>query len=177
MIRGTSFVSENSAAPHGMQEAAFLSARGGEFDLAARRPVHRPARLLQPADGSGHHQGRRSEGQAVAVPRRAAHGQRELDPEARGDSRAFRAGEGSGESIVMKALVELLVKSLVDHPEEVEVIETVEEGATYSYEVHVAPEDHGKVIGKQGKIANAIRTVVKAAAVRADARAFVEIIS
>jgi len=77
----------------------------------------------------------------------------------------------------MKALVELLVRSLVDHPEEVEVIETVDEGATYNYEVHVAPQDTGKVIGKQGKIANAIRTVVKAAAVRADARAFVEIIS
>jgi uncharacterized protein len=77
----------------------------------------------------------------------------------------------------MKALVELLVRSLVDHPEEVEVIETVDEGATYNYEVHVAPQDTGKVIGKQGKIANAIRTVVKAAAVKADVRAFVEIIS
>jgi uncharacterized protein len=77
----------------------------------------------------------------------------------------------------MKALVELLVKSLVDHPEAVEVIETVDEGATYNYEVHVAPQDTGKVIGKQGKIANAIRTVVKAAAVKADARAFVEIVS
>ncbi len=77
----------------------------------------------------------------------------------------------------MKALVELLVKALVDHPEEVEVIETVDEGATYNYEVHVAPQDTGKVIGKQGKIANAIRTVVKAAAVKADVRAFVEIIS
>ena len=77
----------------------------------------------------------------------------------------------------MKALVELLVKSLVDHPDEVEVIETVDEGGAYSYEVHVAPQDTGKVIGKQGKIANAIRTVVKAAAVKADARAFVEIIS
>jgi hypothetical protein len=77
----------------------------------------------------------------------------------------------------MKALVELLVKALVDHPEEVEVIETVEEGGTHSFEVHVAPQDTGKVIGKQGKIANAIRTVVKAAAVKADARAFVEIIS
>jgi predicted RNA-binding protein YlqC (UPF0109 family) len=77
----------------------------------------------------------------------------------------------------MKALVELLVKALVDHPEEVEVIETVDEGATYNYEVHVAPQDTGKVIGKQGKIANAIRTVVKAAAVKADARAFVEIVS
>ena len=77
----------------------------------------------------------------------------------------------------MKALVELLVKALVDYPEEVEVIETVDEGATYNYEVHVAPQDTGKVIGKQGKIANAIRTVVKAAAVKADARAFVEIVS
>jgi uncharacterized protein len=77
----------------------------------------------------------------------------------------------------MKALVELLVKSLVDLPEEVEVIETVDEGATYNFEVHVAPQDTGKVIGKQGKIANAIRTVVKAAAVKADARAFVEIVS
>jgi uncharacterized protein len=77
----------------------------------------------------------------------------------------------------MKALVELLVKSLVDHPEEVEVIETTEEGTTYNYEVHVAPQDTGKVIGKQGKIANAIRTVVKAAASKADVKAFVEIVS
>ena len=77
----------------------------------------------------------------------------------------------------MKALLELLVTSLVEHPEEVEITETVEEGNTYNYEVRVAPQDTGKVIGKQGKIANAIRTVVKAAAVKADARAFVEIVS
>jgi predicted RNA-binding protein YlqC (UPF0109 family) len=77
----------------------------------------------------------------------------------------------------MKALVELLVTSLVDEPEAVQVVETTEEGGTYNYEVHVAPQDTGKVIGKQGKIANAIRTVVKAAAAKADARAFVEIIS
>jgi predicted RNA-binding protein YlqC (UPF0109 family) len=77
----------------------------------------------------------------------------------------------------MKALLELLVTSLVDHPEEVEITETVEEDSTYNYEVRVAPQDTGKVIGKQGKIANAIRTVVKAAAVKADARAFVEIVS
>lgn len=77
----------------------------------------------------------------------------------------------------MKALVELLVTSLVDHPEAVQVVETTEEGAVYNYEVHVAPEDTGKVIGRQGKIANAIRTVVKAAAVKADVKAFVEIVS
>jgi uncharacterized protein len=77
----------------------------------------------------------------------------------------------------MKALVELLVTSLVDHPEAVQVVETTEEGAVYNYEVHVAPEDTGKVIGRQGKIANAIRTVVKAAASKADVKAFVEIVS
>ena len=77
----------------------------------------------------------------------------------------------------MKALLELLVTSLVEYPDEVEITETVEEGPTYNYEVRVAPQDTGKVIGKQGKIANAIRTVVKAAAVKADARAFVEIVS
>jgi uncharacterized protein len=57
------------------------------------------------------------------------------------------------------------------------VVETTEEGAVYNYEVHVAPEDTGKVIGRQGKIANAIRTVVKAAASKADVKAFVEIVS
>ena len=77
----------------------------------------------------------------------------------------------------MKALVELLVTSLVDHPEQVEVVETTPEEAVYNYEVRVAPEDIGKVIGKHGKIANAIRTVVKAAAAKADVRAFVEIVS
>jgi len=77
----------------------------------------------------------------------------------------------------MKALVELLVTSLVDNPAEVQVVETTEEGGTYNYEVHVAPQDTGKVIGKQGKIANAIRTIVKAAAAKADVKAFVEIVS
>jgi len=77
----------------------------------------------------------------------------------------------------MKALVELLVTSLVDSPDEVQVVETTEEGGTYNYEVHVAPQDTGKVIGKQGKIANAIRTIVKAAAAKADVKAFVEIVS
>jgi predicted RNA-binding protein YlqC (UPF0109 family) len=77
----------------------------------------------------------------------------------------------------MKNLVELLVKSLVDHPDEV-VVEEVESGrGSVSYEVRVSPQDTGKIIGKQGKIANAIRTVVKAAAAKADRKAFVEIVS
>jgi predicted RNA-binding protein YlqC (UPF0109 family) len=77
----------------------------------------------------------------------------------------------------MKALLELLVTSLVDHPDQVEVIEATDDGATFNYEVRVSPLDTGKVIGRQGKIANAIRTVVKAAASKADVKAFVEIVS
>jgi uncharacterized protein len=77
----------------------------------------------------------------------------------------------------MKQLVELLVKSLVDHPDEV-VVEEVDSGrGSISFEVRVSPQDTGKIIGKQGKIANAIRTVVRAAASKADTKAFVEIVS
>jgi predicted RNA-binding protein YlqC (UPF0109 family) len=77
----------------------------------------------------------------------------------------------------MKELVELLVKSLVDHPDEVVVEEVDNDRGTVSYEVRVSPQDTGKIIGKQGKIANAIRTVVKAAASKADTKVFVEIAS
>jgi predicted RNA-binding protein YlqC (UPF0109 family) len=75
----------------------------------------------------------------------------------------------------MKELVELLVKSLVDHTDEV-VVDEVESGrGSVSFKVRVSPQDTGKIIGKQGKIANAIRTVVKAAASKTDRKAFVEI--
>ena len=65
----------------------------------------------------------------------------------------------------MVTLVEYLVKSLVDHPEDVHV-NAVEEGKNIAIELRVAPEDMGKVIGKQGRIAKAIRTVAKAAATK-----------
>ncbi len=74
----------------------------------------------------------------------------------------------------MKELVEVIAKSLVDHPEEVSVIEKTE-GRTTVLELHVAPTDMGKVIGKQGRIAKAIRTVVKAASTRDNTRVDVEI--
>jgi hypothetical protein len=77
----------------------------------------------------------------------------------------------------MKELVELLVKELVDHPEEVEVTEAPDGRGAVSIEIRVSPSDTGKVIGKQGKIANAIRTVVKAAAAKAEVKAFVDIVS
>lgn len=73
----------------------------------------------------------------------------------------------------MKQLLEILVKSLVDHPEQV-VIEQEETARSVTLTVHVAPEDLGKVIGRQGRVARAIRTVVKSAAVRDGRRVQVE---
>ncbi|MBQ9990454.1 MAG: KH domain-containing protein [Lachnospiraceae bacterium] len=64
----------------------------------------------------------------------------------------------------MKELVEVIAKALVDNPDEVVVTEKGDE-RNITVELHVAPSDMGKVIGKQGRIAKAIRTVVKAASV------------
>lgn len=78
----------------------------------------------------------------------------------------------------MKELVKIIASALVDHPEEVFVSETIEtEGDRETIVVHlnVNEEDMGKVIGKQGRIAKALRTVVKAAASREDKRVIVEI--
>ena len=75
----------------------------------------------------------------------------------------------------MKELVELLAKSLVDNPDEVKVNE-VNKVDTIVLELSVAKEDMGKVIGKQGRIAKAIRTVVKSVAVRKGQKVVVEII-
>jgi len=75
----------------------------------------------------------------------------------------------------MKELVEILAKALVDQPEKVDV-HLVEKEKSILIELKVAPEDMGKVIGKQGRIARAIRTVVKAAATRHKKRVLVEIV-
>lgn len=75
----------------------------------------------------------------------------------------------------MKALVEILAKALVDNPDRVSV-SMVEKDKSCVIELRVAPEDMGKVIGKQGRIAKALRTVVKAAAVKHKKRVIVEII-
>ena len=74
----------------------------------------------------------------------------------------------------MKELVEVLAQSLVDHPEEVVVTETEKENEIL-LELKVAPDDMGKIIGKQGRIAKAIRTVVKSAAFNTDKKVIVEI--
>ncbi len=74
----------------------------------------------------------------------------------------------------MRELVEVIAKALVDHPDEVVVTEK-EEGKTLVLEVKVADSDMGKVIGKQGRIAKAIRSVVKAAAMKEDKKVIVDI--
>ena len=75
----------------------------------------------------------------------------------------------------MKEHIEEIAKSLVDHPSEVVVTETVS-GDDLLLELKVDPSDMGKVIGRQGRIAKAIRTVVKAASSKSDRKVVVEIL-
>ena len=75
----------------------------------------------------------------------------------------------------MKELVDVIAKALVEHPEEVVVTENQSEKAIV-VELRVAQSDMGKVIGKQGRIAKAIRSVVKAAASKEDRKVIVEIV-
>ena len=76
----------------------------------------------------------------------------------------------------MKEIVEIIARSLVDHPDQIEKKEKEEDGIVL-FELHVADEDMGKVIGKSGRIAKALRTVVKAAATRENKKVNVEIVS
>lgn len=75
----------------------------------------------------------------------------------------------------MKDLVEVIAKALVDNPDEVVVTEK-EDGKNITIELHVAADDMGKVIGKQGRIAKAIRSVVKAASSKDNKKVDVEIL-
>ncbi len=75
----------------------------------------------------------------------------------------------------MQDLLEFLTRALVEHPDQV-VVEELEEDGDLIYEITVADEDLGRVIGKRGRVANAIRSVAKAAAVRLDRRVIVDIL-
>lgn len=75
----------------------------------------------------------------------------------------------------MRELVEFLAKSLVDHPEQVQIAERRREDATV-LELRVAPDDLGKVIGRQGRTARALRTVLSAAASKARRRYILDIL-
>ena len=76
----------------------------------------------------------------------------------------------------MKELLEYLARQLVDEPEKVEVDQFDEDDGTTVLELAVAEDDYGKIIGKGGRTANALRTVVKAAAVRENRRVLIDIV-
>ena len=76
----------------------------------------------------------------------------------------------------MKELVEVIAKALVDSPEEVLVVQNEEDDVTIVLELHVAKDDMGKVIGKKGRIAKSIRTVVKTAATKKGQKVVVDIV-
>jgi uncharacterized protein len=75
----------------------------------------------------------------------------------------------------VRELVEFLARALVEHPDEVRVDE-IDSAGDVVLEIHVAEDDLGRVIGRSGRVANAIRTVAKAAAAREDRRVMVEIV-
>ena len=75
----------------------------------------------------------------------------------------------------MKELIEYIARSLVDNPDQVKVTQ-VEGEQSVIFELQVAQEDMGKIIGKEGRIANAVRTLLKVAAAREGKRAVLEII-
>ena len=76
----------------------------------------------------------------------------------------------------MKELVEYIAKSLASKPEEVKVSEVVEDESRVILRLEVADEDKGKIIGKQGRVAEAIRVLIRVAAVKEGTRASLEIV-
>ena len=75
----------------------------------------------------------------------------------------------------MKEIVEIIAKALVDNPDQV-VVEEKADNDVVTFELHVSADDMGKVIGKQGRIAKAIRTVARAASVKSDKKYKLEIV-
>lgn len=76
----------------------------------------------------------------------------------------------------IEALIETMVKALVDNPEQVVITSAPgEDGATH-YMIEVAPGEAGKVIGKEGRIANALRTIAKSAAMKHKQKVYIEIV-
>ena len=76
----------------------------------------------------------------------------------------------------MRELLEHLARALVDRPDQVRVEEFTEDDGTVVFELSVAPDDYGKIIGRGGRTAQAIRAVVKAAGARREKRVLVDIV-
>ena len=76
----------------------------------------------------------------------------------------------------MEALLKAIASGLVEKPEEIVITTEEQENGTTVYHLHVAEDDMGRVIGKQGRIAKSIRTIVKAATIKDEKPTFVEIV-
>lgn len=76
----------------------------------------------------------------------------------------------------MEALIRTMAEALVDDPTQVRIEAEELEDGTIQYRLSVAPEDMGRIIGKQGRIANALRTVMKAVGAKQDKKVFIEIV-
>jgi predicted RNA-binding protein YlqC (UPF0109 family) len=81
----------------------------------------------------------------------------------------------SSESHEVQDFVEYLARSVVDHPEEVRVAREVESDGYVVYQLHVAPDDLGKVIGRRGRVVKTMRTLLKVASLRNHEHAILEI--
>lgn len=75
----------------------------------------------------------------------------------------------------MKDLVEYMAKSVVDHPEEVRVDRETDDDQYVIYQLHVSPDDIGQVIGRRGRVAKAMRTLLKVGAIKNDEHSTLEI--
>lgn len=89
---------------------------------------------------------------------------------------AEQPADGPVEGSTMLALVEYMARGLVEQPEAVSIT-TVENAATVTFELRVAPDDMGKIIGKDGRVAKAMRTLLKVAAAKEHKRVGLEIVS
>ena len=87
-----------------------------------------------------------------------------------------QAGEEDGGQGLETATLTYLAKALVEHPDDVEVSTTAGEGTTTVFRLHVNPEDMGRVIGRHGRTARAIRQVTRAAAAKAGVSVYIEIV-
>jgi uncharacterized protein len=96
-------------------------------------------------------------------------------PRSRAERHRQEAAEGQGDPR-LKELLEYLARTLVDHPEQVEVAEFDEDEETVVLELSVAEEDRGKVIGRQGRTAKALRGIMKAGGIKEGKRVLVEIV-
>jgi predicted RNA-binding protein YlqC (UPF0109 family) len=143
-------------------QAAYLSSRRRRRPQRPRRARDRDTRPLQPAHGAGHVPGRRRQGEGLAGEGRPAVGHR---PPALPSGGHRARGQVGVVTMAAKDLVEYVAKSLVDDPSAV-TVEVVEEDGATVIELHVAEDDMGKVIGRNGSVAKALRTLLKVTAAR-----------